>query len=293
MRGVCVCGVCSVCVCVCRRLTRTSESIKLEATSSGSRLNSSPHSRRSHHSSETSPRKSSRSFPATRQSFASCSSPQVCTPKVRYVRVKEPGSTTKRDLSLTHASPAGMRSGRVFLRQPVIEVVDVGKNRVLEGAPSVTAICHPRPTCEIGRPIVFEETQVLVRTDAVIRKPQAGLVRYEGDERLGIVSSIKGASLRYTAQGALGTDMPISVGRTPYWYALCFSPPCRRRERASVCAHACKVRQPSACAHLLTRRTCTRVKITEGAPAIAQAGEPFRLSVQMVAKLDQPFGMLA
>ena len=92
-------------------------------------------------------------------------------------------------------------------------------------------ICHPRPTCEIGRPIVFEQTQVLVRTDAVIRRPQAGVVAHEGDERLGIVSSIKGASLRYTAQGALGTDMPISVGRTPYRYALPFSRP------STTCAH--------------------------------------------------------
>ena len=37
-------------------------------------------------------------------------------------------------------TPAGMRSGRVFLRQPVIEVADVGKNRLLEGALAVTAI---------------------------------------------------------------------------------------------------------------------------------------------------------
>lgn len=35
--------------------------------------------------------------------------------------------------------------------------------------------------------------------------------------------------------------------------------------------------------------TC-RLKITEDSPAVAQAGEPFRIGVQIVAKLDQPFG---
>lgn len=73
---------------------------------------------------------------------------------------------------------------------------------------------------ELLQIIGWQDTQVLVRTDAVVSEPQAGVVSYLGDQRLGIVASIKGASLRYTAQGAAGTDMPVSVGRTPYRYAL-------------------------------------------------------------------------
>jgi len=170
----------------------------------------------------------------------------------------QPRDTTSQIFSIVPGLPTtlsvvrrakGMRSGRVFLVQPVIEVVDVGKNRVVGDAPAVTAICFPRPTCEIGQPIAFEQTQVLARTDAVISTPQAGIVTYQGDESIGIVSSIKGASLRYTASGATSTDMPISCGRTPY-----------------------------------------RLNIVQDAPTVAQSGEPFQVSVQLVAKLDQPFG---
>ena len=60
------------------------------------------------------------------------------------------------------AHPAGMCTGKVFLAQPVIEVVDVGRNRLLDGAPAVTAICYPRPLCEIGQAIFVNGRAVLV-----------------------------------------------------------------------------------------------------------------------------------
>ena len=62
------------------------------------------------------------------------------------------------------AHPAGMCTGKVFLVQPVIEVVDVGRNRLLDGAPAVTAICYPRPLCEIGQVILVNGKSVLVYT---------------------------------------------------------------------------------------------------------------------------------
>ena len=151
--------------------------------------------------------------------------------------------------------PAGMAAGRVFLVQPQVAVVDVGGNRVADdGAPAVTAICFPRPVCEIGVPTVLADGSTqLVRRDAVIRKPVKGLVTYTEEAVLGIVSTIVGAAIRFSAAGVkTTTEVPISVGRTPY-----------------------------------------QLKIQQGAPEIVQSGEAIEIQLQVVSKLDQPFGWFA
>jgi len=146
--------------------------------------------------------------------------------------------------------PAGMATGRLFLQQPIIEVVDVGKNRVADSsAPAVTAICFPRARCDLGHELVVGARKLIVRRDAIISAPALGLVTYTGPGKLGIATSIKGAVMRYTAVGTSTTELSIEVGLTPY-----------------------------------------RLKIIQDVPAVAESGEPFAFAVQILAKLDQAFG---
>ena len=146
--------------------------------------------------------------------------------------------------------PAGTATGHIFLQQPVVEVVDIGKNRVTDNsAPAVTAICFPRARCDVGQELIVGTRKLIVRQDAIISSPALGLVTYIGPDRLGIATSIKGAVLRYSAVGTSTTEMPIDVGRTPY-----------------------------------------RLRTLQDVPTVVASGEPFAISVQIVAKLDQAFG---
>jgi hypothetical protein len=154
-------------------------------------------------------------------------------------------------------APAGLRTGHVFLVQPTIAVLDIGENRISDDqAQAVTAICFPRPICDLGQPASLENgSMALVRRDAIVRLPTLGLVTYADESALGIVATIKAGVLRWSIRCAreavapATTEFTISVGRLPY-----------------------------------------RLAITQAPPALADSGQAFPVSAQIVAKLDQAFG---
>ncbi|EKX53222.1 hypothetical protein GUITHDRAFT_100931 [Guillardia theta CCMP2712] len=117
--------------------------------------------------------------------------------------------------SIVIKSPArGLRIGYPFKLQPVVHVVDVGQNLVLNAALEVTAVCFPRDVCRLGS-WFSNGTLTQIYQDVLRFRLIQGSSAFQ-NSNLGIYTADRSANMLFTSYPLATAQMRMVLGYNPY-----------------------------------------------------------------------------
>eukprot|EP00960_Hanusia_phi_P028440 747415-Hanusia_phi.AAC.7 len=120
----------------------------------------------------------------------------------------------KPDSIVINRPARGLRIGYPFKLQPIVNVVDVGQNLVLNSDLEVTAICFPRDVCRLGS-WLSNESVPRIYQDALRFRIAQGTYAFQSSN-LGIHTADRSASIEFTSYPLLKTQMQMILGYNPY-----------------------------------------------------------------------------